>query len=239
MARRSFRRTGALAAGSLALGLMCAPAAQAAHQFTSRAAGLSGDPAPGAAAGADVNLSTMGDAAFNAGGQTAFRSNLSGADVDATNNVGIFAEDETNQLNPVARTGDAVPDADAGTDVNFTGLGNPAFDAGNRTAFRADLGGADVDAATNTGIFAQNDAGEVQTVARAGAAVPDADAGANVNFADFNDPLLADGRAAFRASLAGDDVTGVNDTGIFAQNDAGEVQTVARAGADVPDAAAG
>ena len=98
-----------------------------------RTVALSGQSAPGAPA--DVNYGNFGTFFFdpqnqvvrgpviNDAGRAAFRANLAGSGVDATNNQGIWSEG-SGSLALVARTGSAAPGVPDG--VNF-GL-NPALE---------------------------------------------------------------------------------------------------------------
>lgn len=63
-----------------------------------------GDPAPGTAAG--VNFSSFTDPALNGAGHVALLAGLTGFRVDATNDVGLWAQDPTGALRLVAREGD-------------------------------------------------------------------------------------------------------------------------------------
>lgn len=66
----------------------------------------SGDSAPGIAGG--VNFASFGNLVLNNGGRTAFIANLTGAGVDSTNNQGIWAQDSTDELKLLVRTGDTL-----------------------------------------------------------------------------------------------------------------------------------
>ena len=117
-----------------------------------------GDPAPGTTA----TFHSLEDPSLNAGGQTAFRADLTGRGVKSDNNEGIFAETGSG-LRLVARTGDTAP----GTDAVFASFDDPSLNANGETAFEAVLTGAGVNLDNNEGIFAETGDG-LWLVARKG-----------------------------------------------------------------------
>ncbi|MEM6459340.1 MAG: choice-of-anchor tandem repeat NxxGxxAF-containing protein [Planctomycetota bacterium] len=93
------------AAALLATAAVSVPATTPAHaQFATDTIALTGDPAPGTAAG--VNYSSFSAPVLNGSGQTAFRGGLTGAGVDSTNDSGIWATDPDGLLTLIIRTGD-------------------------------------------------------------------------------------------------------------------------------------
>jgi hypothetical protein len=126
----------------------------------------SGDPAPGTPDGVRFapfsNLTANAIRPLNDAGQVAFRGQLTGTGVTSTNDLGIWVEgDDSGQL--VARTGDLAPGTTGG--IRFNGLGRPALNDAGQVAFRGDLTGS---SNSNLGIWATNEDGVLQLIARKG-----------------------------------------------------------------------
>ena len=125
----------------------------------------SGAHAPGTPDGTTFEL--FSDVAVNDASQVAFYGNVVGPDVDSTNGVGIWSEGAGNGLALVARTGDPVPGATAGT--VFTGFGgNPVVNDLGQTAIIAFLSGPDVNFRNEIGIYVQDQDGQLRAIARQG-----------------------------------------------------------------------
>lgn len=173
----------------------------------------------------DVNFAGFGIPALSSDGDVAFSGVLTGADVHATNNSGIWAQSD-GVLALVARKGDHATGATG--DVNFLGFANPLLNKSGDTVFSVSLTGTDVDAASNNGIWLQSD-GVLGMVAREGSQA--AGTVGDVKFASFRAPALnSNGDTAFWASLTGADVDHTNDTGIWARGADGVLQLIVREG---------
>ena len=189
----------------------------------------SGAPAPGTPSGVTFReflfLSTA-PVAFNNAGQTAFRAWLTGDGVDDSNEVGIWSEG-SGSLELVARQGSPAPGTPGG--VNFGGFGAwfVLNDAG-QTAFRANLTGAGVDFTNNRGVWVEGADG-LELVARTGSTAPGTPSG--VNFSGLSRPTLNEaGQVAFRGDLTGTGVNSTNNLGIWATDQTGALQLIARKG---------
>ena len=194
-----------------------------------------GGQAPGADPG--VVFSSFGRdslPAFNPAGQTAFRGDLTGTGVDATNDSGIYSEG-SGTLTQVARAGGQAPGADPG--VVFSGFNVlSVLNAAGQTAFEGFLTGTGVDFTNDTAIYSEG-SGTLAQVARAGDQAPGADPG--VVFRRFNDPVLnAAGQTAFEAGLDGEALNSTNNSGIYSEG-SGTLAQVAREGGQAPGAAPG
>ncbi len=126
-----------------------------------------GSPAPGTSSGVHFDAFSLSSwPVLNDAGQTAFRGNLTGAGVTSTNNRGIWVED-ADTLELVARTGDPAPGTAVG--VRFSDLALPTLNSAGQTAFRANLTGTGVFSSNNLGIWATDQRGALQLIARTGA----------------------------------------------------------------------
>jgi len=86
-----------------------------------------GSPAPGTSDG--VNFLRLNDPVLNGAGQTAFAGFLTGTGVNATNDLGLFAEDSLGVLTLIARTGDLL-DVDDGPDIDLRTIVGLSFPGG-------------------------------------------------------------------------------------------------------------
>ena len=102
---------------------------------------------------------------LNDAGQIAFRGHLTGAGVNAANNLGIWL-DRSGALELVARTGNPAPGTASG--VRFSDLSLPTLNGAGQTAFRASLTGFGVTSSNNLGIWATDSNGALQLIARTG-----------------------------------------------------------------------
>jgi kumamolisin len=121
----------------------------------------------------------------------------------------------------------------------FSAFGNPATNAAGYTAFRATLsaGLGGVTAADNSGIWADDDTGALQLVARTGIAAP----GAGATFASLSDPVYNDNEAvAFRGKLkiASGQASSSNGVGVWS-NSGGSLALIARQGSQAAGCPAG
>lgn len=114
--------------------------------------------------------------------------------------------------------------------IDFLTAIDPAINDAGETAFRAllSLQSGNVDPTNDEGIFAEN-GGVLELVARAGAVAPGTEPG--VNFNVFDNPVINNtGQVAFTARLTGADGLPFNDRGLFATDENGELQLIARTG---------
>jgi hypothetical protein len=195
---------------------------------TSQVVVLSQDAAPGVSGG---RFSAFGSPALNANGDVAFEGTLvTGTEgVAASEDAGIWADDNTGTLRLVARTGGAAP----GTGAKFQTLGNPVYNDNEAVAFRGTLKVVSGEAASTTaaGIWS-NSGGTLALVARQGSQAPGCPAGAT--FKLFNALALPDqGGVIMLATLNGNSNAGVvaaSNTGIWAVDSAGTLQLIVRKG---------
>ncbi len=188
-----------------------------------------GDEAPGTSSGVNFSSIRCCGVALNNAGHIAFRADLSGSGVDATNNRGIWSEG-SGSLALVARTGDQAPGLPSG--VKFGGFAQSfvLLNNADHTAFSASLSGNGVDSTNNSGLWA-GAPGSLALVARTGDHAPGTPNGvvfgsiAGVRIG-FNDA----GQTAFRADLTGSGVDSTNDWGLWATDRSGQLQLIARKG---------
>lgn len=102
----------------------------------------------------------------NANG-VAFRSNLAGAGVAATNGAGIWGHDDLGSLSLLAREGNALPAAGTNVVIGAISRTPPALNGANRIAFRATLAGAGVPFGSEDALVAANALGDLVLAAQA------------------------------------------------------------------------
>ncbi len=165
---------------------------------------------------------------LNESGQVAFTGELQGAGVSAANNEGVY-RGGVGTLIQVAREGDQAPGAGAGVVFGDFAFGTVGLNNANQVAFGAELVGAGVTDANNSGVFSEGSGG-LDLVVREGDQAPDQDSG--LVFSSFNNVVInRAGDTAFNAVLTG---TG-NRTGIYAE-DSGTLTQVALSGELAPGA---
>lgn len=125
------------------------------------------------------------------------------------------------------------------TGGEYSAFGNPILNSNGDVAFRATLvpGAGDVSAATDTGIWAGNNAGALQLITRTGDAAP----GTAAIFRTLNDPVYnANEAVAFRGTLqvAANEAKTSTETGIWSDT-GGSLALVARQGDQAPGCPAG
>ena len=130
-----------------------------------------GDAAPGTSA----SFRSFFYPDFNDSGQTAFLATLSGPEVSAGNDWGIWSEGN-GSLAMVVREGDSAP----GTNGEFSFFDNLAFNGAGQTAILARFTGTGTEAG-GTGIWAQDPSGELRLIIRTGAEM-DVDEGPGTDF---------------------------------------------------------
>jgi hypothetical protein len=193
-------------------------------------------PAPGVV-GAEFNISQSTPLLLNSSGEFAFRAFLRESvtiGVDTTNDQGIWSSG-TGSLQLVAREGGQAPGIVAGG--NFFGFDPPKFSNGGQTAFIASLAAnalLGITPANSTGLWSDAN-GNLQLVARAGDQAPGMPMGAVFDSffggrSSVGVALNAAGHAAFFTSVTGGGVTSTNNTGLWAQDQNGNLRLVLREG---------
>lgn len=166
-------------------------------------------------------FSQLIDPVINNAGHLAFRAFTSGPTGVWTNRMGALA--------PIVRGGDAAPDTTGG--VVFADMVYPVLNNSDRIAFRGTLAvSGEVTTANDSGIWTDAP-GALTLVAREGDAAPGTTAGTVFGQFDANSYTLnVLGQTAFLGRLTGADVTTANDVGIWATDQAGTLQLIAREG---------
>ncbi len=137
------------------------------------------------------------------------------------------------QINTITLSGNQAPGTPNGQ--VFSSFHIPTINDKGQTAFTAFLSGAGANTTNNSGIWSQG-GGNLALVARKGSAAPGTNAGTTL--ASFNTPTInAVGQTAFRASLAGANVTSTNNVGIWSGGSS--LGLVAREGQAAPGGLAG
>lgn len=181
-----------------------------------------GQAAPGTEAG--VNFFNFLGPALSDSGHVVFTANLAGPDITFDNQDGIWAKTEQG-LQLIARKGAHAP----GTfgDARFTFFSPPIINNAGQTAFRAQLGGGDVDSSNNIGPWTAL-GGETKLLLQEGAPAPGV--GPDVVFNSFGDPELnSTGQIAFHGTIRGPGVDSSNNFGVWAVG-ANGLELVARTG---------
>jgi hypothetical protein len=219
-----------------------------AHAAELRIVALTGQSAPGTAAGATFEtfgslihpqfLYGYGGAVLNDAGQVAFRANLTGSGVDSTNQQGVWSEG-SGSLSLVARTGSQAPGAPAG--VNFATepsleLFFPVLNDAGHTAFYGALTDGGL------GLWSEG-SGSLAPVARTGEQAPGTPAGTTFTFNNLylvlDAPVLNNsGQTTFRSFLSGSGVTNANLQGRWSER-SGSLELVVRQGSSLPGLPAG
>jgi hypothetical protein len=101
-----------------------------------------------------VDFATLVDLTLNNAGQTAFRGTVRGAGVDATNEPGIWAQNE-GLLHLIARGGQQAVGTPAGTSFKSFFNSHPSMNQNGAIAFRASLQGTGVNTGNDVGIWAR------------------------------------------------------------------------------------
>lgn len=184
------------------------------------AVALKDDPIPG---GSGVTYNSFSLGGFNAGGEVAFASNLSG--LPATN-YGVFAG-TPGSLRTVILRGDSAPGLPGVVFGDSSVSPVPSINDAGQVAFASSLAGAGVTGSNSHALWSEGQ-GSLALVARSGDAAP----GTAQTFSRFEKPVInTNGDIAFRAGTSGGD-------GIWT-HDGTTVELIAREGAQAPDAPAG
>lgn len=167
---------------------------------------------------------------LNDSGQVGFATLLSGAQVDLTNDIGVFIETPEDNLRLLARKGDDAPHL-AGNEI-LKGIGVSLLNNAGYGAFTAVLAGDGVDTSNDEVIFSETGGLGTRLVAREGQAAPGADPGLTLKKLTVNSgfEINNDDVVLFTALLDGPGITSENDQGIWAEIAPGEVELVIREG---------
>lgn len=181
-----------------------------------------------AAVGTTSTFATFGSPIVNVDDAVAFNATLKLiTGVTSANNIGIWADDNTDTRHLVAQIGGAAPGTGG---ANFATLGDPVSNDNAAVAFRATL-------KTQTGVVTTSNAtgvwssssGTLQLVARQGSTAPGT---GGATFATFTSLGLTNSAGAvFAATLnAGTGISAANNSGIWEGNSAGDLHIVLRLG---------
>lgn len=190
---------------------------------------------------------TVRDFELNDNGRVAFGAMLIGADMQESNDEGIWFE-RKDGLALVAREGGQVPNEQLG--VVFDRRPSVRFNNNDHIAFLATLGGKGIDESNDEGIWS-NRSGELAVVLREGWAAPGTEAGtvfgkvlADGNLGRHGPTFWPDSSSrlafndsdqiAIKASLQGASITRANAEGIWSERD-GTLQLVVRESAAAPE----
>jgi len=182
---------------------------------------LSGDQAPGTAAGVSfVDAANLMSPGLNSTGRAVFTSDLTGPGVDGSNRTGLWSEGGGGGLSLIAREGSQAPDTVGGVffgDFTFTPLPLSLNSAG-QTVFKARVGGLGVTSSNDDGIWSEGGGGGLALLAREGDQAPDTPVGVNFGSLPVSSHLALNdaGQTVFKANLTGTGITpGNNDFGIW------------------------
>lgn len=171
----------------------------------------------------------------SASGAVAWRSRLSGAGVDMSNDVALWKDDGSG-VAMVARTGQQAPNAKPG--IVFAQIGaDVGVDSDGDVAFWGELSGPGIDVTNASGIWSDR-GGALAAVVRAGQAFGVADG--TVFSAFSRRPMMnSRGDIAFRASIAGGESDAMTNSAIIVSRADGSRRVVVREGNAAPVGAPG
>lgn len=193
-----------------------------------RTVALSGEIAPGTGGGALFD--SFSSVIINESGQAAILGRIFGAQVDTTNNEGIWTEGG-GPLDIVARAGDLAPNTES--DTRFDNFVVPTmFSNTGKIAFTARLNGPNIDT-NREGIWSETDGG-LKIIARLGESAPGTAAGVefigNIGIhgvADNGDVLVG-------GELSGPGVNASNNRGFWSSGPHGPLELFLRRGDPAP-----
>lgn len=204
------------------------------------------DPAPGTATG--VTFTGFQLPVFNDTGQVAFRGGVAGNGVDVFNNSGLWSQGRSEagpgELQLVVRRGDASPGTSE--DATFVFFSDPRISNSGQVTFVGAIQGDEILPQNDSGIWLQSQAGsqpdELYLVAREGDAAPGVLDGAKFG-SSLGPQINATGEVAFFSDLVGNNVTSVNNSGIWMQQHTNEgfeeLHLITREGDAAPGTSAG
>ncbi len=195
-----------------------------------------GDPLPGVTFTGALPFTSL-----NRHGEVAFRADLTGDGVDASNNTGLWADtggiDETpGVLRLIVREEDPAPDTEAG--VVFLRFYGVWQSGSGDVVFFAKLAGDGIVSGNHQGIWAGDwdrvlQARTLRLVARLGVQAPGTEKGLTFMGFDYI-TLNGSGQAALRAAIRGPRPNSPNPTGLFAEDPVtGELTLIALTGDDI------
>ncbi len=183
------------------------------------------------ASGGSYQYASFGSPVINDSGNVAFRGVLkTGAGVTAANNVGIWADDDSGNLQLIAQTGTVTA---PGATAPFTALDDPVYNNNSAVAFIGTLktGLGLATSATNIGVWSSSNGG-LALVAQKGVQAPDCLTG--ITFSGFTQIALPDVNGVILLAtlnvnaLLG--VTGASNTGIWAVDASNNLHLIVRTG---------
>ena len=178
-----------------------------------------------------VTIGNFFEPSINFDGAISLMAVLSGADIDATNDLAIFSNGQTGNLELIARDGDATPIPD----TTFNDIQLPYISDDGTTSFIATVLGADVDASNDEAIFADH-GGTLRAVVREGDPAPGLPDGVVFHGDMFTFwRLTANGRGqlAFQSYLSGPGVDMTNDQSIWQYDPIVGLKLVLRTGDEI------
>jgi hypothetical protein len=193
-------------------------------------------PAPGVP-GAVLNIGQSAPLSLNASGGVAFFAAMRPsvpAGIDTTNDAGIWSSG-SGSLQLVAREGNQAPGMISG--AKFDSFDPPKLSDGGHTAFTAGLAldtTLGITSANRTGLWSDAN-GELDLVARSGDQAPGMPMGAVFNIfsggrSTLNFAMNSAGHAAFITNVTGGSAPPGNNTGLWAQDQNGNLRLVLRHG---------
>ncbi len=163
-----------------------------------------GSPAPGTAGG--VVFSGLAATALSDTGQAAYHAGLFGTNITATNDEGIWRDNEL-----IVRKGNPAPETPSAV---FGDLGLPVINNAGQIAHNSYLSGTGITAANNEGIWLSSPLVPTIRVARKGDHAPGTPIG--VMFGSLGSPVLNGvGQVVHKSSLIGDGINALNNRGIW------------------------
>ncbi len=150
--------------------------------------------------------------------------------MDRTNDSGIWSEGGGSGLVLVARSGNEAPGTPEGVYFHFISGATPALNNAGQTAFSGGLTGTRVDGSNDRGLWSEGGGSGLALVTRSGNQAPGTPEGVHFRFFSGATALNNAGQTAFKGSLTGTEVDGLNDFGIWAENLQGVLTLIARTG---------
>lgn len=189
------------------------------------AVAVKGSQAPGLPA--DVNYLSFLYPQINDIGQPAFTATLTGANVTAETSAALFAPNAAGQLTSVARSGEQAPGLSNG--VALSNFNSPSLNDHGQVTFTALLSGDGVDESNDRAVYIADPTDGIRSIAREG----DAAYGflSDVAYSSLGSTAINNrGQIAFRARLAGANISTINDDAFYATDLLGNLQLVVAEG---------
>jgi len=187
-----------------------------------------GEPAPGAGPG--VVFSFLAPPVLNDAGQVAFRSEIAGPGIDASNGTGIWSQ-AGGSLALAILAGTPAPGQAPGVLFADIGSDNISMNDAGQIGFVADLAGPGIDPANPESVWTHDPGTGLGFVTKAGDGAP----GTSANFQGFNLPIINNsGETVFAAAVTGAGVDSSNNAGIWIGGPGAAPALVAREGDPAP-----